>query len=87
MINPLYEYKKRERLSWPQLQLLAGMPLSTLRWLAARPTPSSLARMTFGMHLRLKATTGVDFMKWFQDNVTVIITTPEETEADLYRGL
>lgn len=84
MLNPLSEYKKKERLSWPQLQLLTGMPLGTLRWLSARPTPASVKRMTFGMHLRLKATTKVDMLKWFEDNVHVIVTTREETEADLY---
>lgn len=83
MSNPLLEFKKQKRLSWPHLHKLTGMPLGTLRWLCRRETPASVGRMTFGMHIRLKSTTGVDFMKWFEDNVQVIVTACE-TEEDLY---
>lgn len=83
MSNPLLDYKKEQRLSWPLLRKKTGVALETLRWITRKDSPTQLSTMTFSTYMRIKATTGVDLLKWFEDNVKVLVTT-HETEEDLF---
>ncbi len=68
--NPLIKYMKENKLSWRQFAHASGLPLATA-WRIGHDDLRALSKVTFGTHVRLRATTGIDLYKYFESHVKV----------------